>query len=107
MDVLTRQGRSQAYIDYHWKHRTVWFPALHGGRSLLGLCGLRILQRLLGDRNSVIGRREARWLWRWSYYQQMAIESQRPRQYARFGLKKLAASSPLEAVSARRKLRAA
>src|SRR5208283_2151695 len=43
MDVLMRQGRSQAYIDYHWKHRSVWFPAPHGGRSLLGLCGLRIL----------------------------------------------------------------
>ena len=42
-----RQGRSQAYIDYHWKHRSVWFPTLHGGRSLLGLCGLRMLQRLL------------------------------------------------------------
>ena len=28
MDVLMRQGRSQAYIDYHWKHRRVWFPAL-------------------------------------------------------------------------------
>ena len=74
---------------------------------MLGLCGLRILQRLLGDRNPVIGRREARWLWRWSYYRQMAIESQRPRQYERFGLEKLVVSYPLEAVFAQRKRRAA
>ncbi len=105
MDVLTRQGRSQAYIDYHWKHRSVWFPAPRGGRSLLGLCGLRILQRLLGKRNPAIGRREARWLWRWSYYQQMMIESRRPRQYERFGLEKLVASCPSEAVFAKRKRR--
>ncbi len=93
MNVLLRQGRSQAYVDYHWKHRSVWFPAFHGGRSLLGLCGLRILQRLAGDRNALIGRHEARWLWRWSYYRQMAIESQRPRQYERFGLEKQVVSS--------------
>ena len=107
MDVLMRQGRSQAYVDYHWKHRSVWFPTFRGGKSLLGLGGLRILQRLLGDRNSVIGRREARWLWRWSYYRQMVIESQRPRQYERFGLEKLVASYPLEAVFGQQQRRTA
>ena len=72
-----------------------------------GLAGCGFSQRLLGDRNPVIGRREARWLWRWSYYRQMAIESRRPRQYERFGLEKLVVSSPLEAVFAQRKPRAA
>ena len=78
----------------------VWFPSLRGGKSLLGLGGLRTSQRLRGQRNPVIGRREARWLWRWSYYRQMVIESQRPRQYERFGLEKLAACDPLEMVFA-------
>ena len=106
-DVLMRQGRSQAYVDYHWRHRSVWFPTLHGGRSLLKLGGLQILQGLLGDYNSVIGRREARWLWRCSYYRQMLLESRRPRQYERFGLEKRVISYPLEAVFAQRKRRAA
>jgi glycosyltransferase involved in cell wall biosynthesis len=106
-DLLTQQGRSQAYIDYHWKHRSLWFPAFRGGSSLLGLCGLRILQRLPGDRKPLVGRREARWLWRWSYCRQMAIESQRPRQYEQFGLEKLVAFSPLKAVFAQRKRRVA
>ena len=102
MNVFMRHGRYQSYVDYHWKHRTVWFPAMHGGRSFLGLCGLRICQWLLDDLNPVIGRREARWLWRWSYYQQMAIESQRPRQYEQFGLKKLVVSYPFAAAFAQR-----
>ena len=96
IDVFVRQGRSQAYVDYHWKHRTVWLPALHGAKSLLGLGGLRTSQQLRGKHNPVIGRHEARWLWRWSYYQQMAIESQQPRHYERHGLKKLVASNPPE-----------
>jgi glucosyl-dolichyl phosphate glucuronosyltransferase len=91
-DVLKGQGRSQAYIDYHWAHRRVLLPTLHGGKSLLGLSAVRMLQRLLGDRSSVIGRREARWLWRWSYYEQMAIELRRPRRYEQFGLTPLAGS---------------
>jgi glycosyltransferase involved in cell wall biosynthesis len=103
-DVLMRHGRSQGYIAYHWKHRRVWFPALHGGRSLLGLCGLRILQRLRNDGDPVIGRREARWLWRWSYYRQMMIESQGPRHYERFGLEKLVSCSPREEVFAQRRV---
>ncbi len=107
MDVLGRQGRSQAYVDYHWKHRSDWIPTFRGTKSLLGLGGLRILQRLLGNRNSVIGRREARWLWRCSYHRQMAIESQRPRQYERSGLEKLVASYPLEAVFGQQQQRAA
>jgi glycosyltransferase involved in cell wall biosynthesis len=94
-EVLLAQGRSQAYVDYHWKHRSAWFPTFRGGKSMLGLCVPHILRRLLGDRDSVIGRREARWLWRWSYYRQMLIESRRPRQYEQFGLKKLAVSCPL------------
>ncbi len=106
-DVFMRQGRGQAYIDYHWKHRSAWFPTFRGGKSLLGLCGLRILRRLLGDSDPVIGRREARWLWRWSYYRQMVIEMQRPRQYEPFGLKKLAVPRPSEAVAAQEKGRAA
>jgi hypothetical protein len=68
----------------------------------LARAALRIFQRLLGDGNSVIGRNEARWLWRSSYYRQMAIESRRPRQYERFGLEKLAAPRPLEALPAQR-----
>ena len=103
VQVLMRHGRYQAYTDYHWKHRTVWFPTFRGGRSFLGLCGLRILHRLLGDRDPVISRREARWLWRWSYYRQMIVELQRPRQYEPFGLQKLVASHPPEAVFAQRK----
>jgi hypothetical protein len=106
-DALQRQGRSQAYVDYHWRHRSAWFPTFRGAKWSLGLCGLRILQRLLGERDPVIGRREARWLWRCSYYRQMMIEAQRPRQYARFGLEKLVASYPLEAVFAQPKRRAA
>jgi glycosyltransferase involved in cell wall biosynthesis len=107
MDVLVRQGHSQAYVDYHWKHHSIWFPTFRAGKLLLGLGGMRIFQRLGGKPNSVIGWREARWLWRCAYYQQMAIESQRPRQYERFGLEKLVASYPLEAVFAERKWRAA
>ena len=94
-----RHGRSQAYIAYHWKHRSVWFPTLHGAKSLLGLCGLRIRERLLADRNPLIGRHEARWLWRWAYYQQMKIESQHPREYEQFGLEKLVVSSPRESLA--------
>ena len=105
--VYAAQGRSQAYVDYHWKHRNVWFPTLHGGRSYLGLCGLRLFQRLLGAREPLIGRHEARWLWRWSYYQQMMIEVQRPRQYERFGLEKLVISRPLEPVFVQPQRRAA
>ncbi len=89
MDMLVRQGRSRAYVDYHWRHLGIWFPTFRGGKSLLGLGGLRILQRVQGTRQAIIGRHEARWLWRWSYYRQIAIESQRPRQYERFGLEKL------------------
>jgi hypothetical protein len=107
VDVLARQGRSQAYVDYHWKHRSAWFPTFCRAKALLGLSGLRILKRLLGNRNPVIGRREARWLWRWSYHRQMVIEAQRPRQYERFGLEKLEGSFPLEAVLAERQRRAA
>ena len=102
-----RQGRSQAYVDYHWRHRTVWFPTIHGGRSYLGLCGLRAFQWLFGASNSLIGRSEARWLWRWSYYQQMSIEAQRPRQYEQFGLEKLVVSYPLETGVPQQKRRAA
>jgi len=107
VDVIMRQGCSRAYVDYHWKHRIVWLPTFRGARSLLGLAGLRTVQRMLGDRNAVIGRREATWLWRWSYYRQMAIESQRPRRYERFGLEKLVAFDPLEAVFAERERDAA
>ena len=107
MNVFMSQGRSQAYVDYHWKHRTAWFPALHGGKSFLGLCGLRILQRLYGARDPAIGRREARWLWRWSYYRQMTIESQRPRRYERLGLHKLVVADPWEAVAVEAERRAA
>ena len=101
------QGRSQAYVDYHWRHRTVWFPALHGGKSFLGLCGLQFFRRLLGVRDPLIGRHEARWLWRWSYYEQMMIEAQRPRQYERFGLEKLVVARPLGTVVAQPQRRAA
>jgi glycosyltransferase involved in cell wall biosynthesis len=102
VDVLMRQGRSQAYVDYHWKHRTAWFSLFLTGKFLLELCGLRILQRLLGARDPVIGRREARWLWRWSYYRQILIESQRRRQYERSGLEKPLASRAPEALFVRR-----
>ena len=107
MHVLIAQGRSQAYIDYHWKHRSVWFPTFRSGRSLLGLCGLRILQRLSRGREPVVGRREARWLWRWSYYRQMMIEMERPRHYERFGLKKLPLADPRDAIFPPRQQRAA
>ncbi len=106
-EVLMRHGRSQAYIDYHWRHRRVWYPTLHGGRSLLGLCGLRVLQHLAGNRDPVIGRREARWLWRWAYYQQMKVEMQGPRRYERFGLEKPVAARPRQALSDPRKRHAA
>ncbi len=86
IDICMRHGRSQAYIDYHWEHRTVWFPTFRGAKSLLALCGLRILQRLRGGGHSFIGRLEARWIWRWSYYRQMMVELQRPRRYEQFGL---------------------
>ena len=102
MDVVVRQGRSQAYVDYHWRHHGTWFPTLRSGKSLFGLGGLRTFQRLRGERNPVIGGREARWLWRWSYYRQIAIESQRPRVYERFGLEKAVACDPLETVFAQR-----
>ena len=107
VDAFMQRGRCQAYIDYHWKHRTVWFPTFHCGQSSLGLGGLRILQRLLGDCRSVIGRREARWLWRRSYYLQMIVESQRPRQYEQFGLEKPVAPRPFETLFAQQKRRAA
>jgi len=97
-DILTRQGHSRAYVDYHWKHRTVRLPTFRGAKSLLGLGCLRAFQRLLGEGDAVIGRREARCLWRRSYYRQMAIESQRPRRYERFGLEKLASFDPPEDV---------
>ena len=101
------QGRCHAYIDYHWRHRSVWFPTFRGGKSHLKLCGLRIVQRLLGDRNPVIGRHEAHWLWRWSYHRQMLIEARRPRQYERFGLQKRVVSYPFEIDVARQKRRTA
>lgn len=97
-DALQRQGSSHAYVDYHWRHRTGWFPAIRGGKSLLGLSGLRILRRLRGGGNPVIGKQEAHWLWRWSYFRQTVIEAQRPRQYEPLGLKKLVAHYPLEVV---------
>ena len=106
-NVLIRQGRGQAYVDYHWKHCRDWFSTFRGAKSWLGLCGLRILRRLRGDRNSVIGRLEARWLWRCSYHQQMMLEARRPRQYERFGLEKLVVSYPLETIVAPRQRRAA
>lgn len=100
MDVVSRQGRSQAYVDYHWRHHGLWFPSLRCGKLLLGLGGLRTFQRLRGQSDAVIGGREARWLWRWSYYRQAVVESLRPRVYERFGLEKLAACDPLEMVFA-------
>jgi hypothetical protein len=102
-DVLMRQGRSNAYIDYHWRHRTIFLPTFRGGKSWLGLSGTRILQSLLGNGDPVISCLEARWLWRWAYYDQMTIESHRPRRYARFGLAPLAAE-PFAAHSLRKQL---
>jgi hypothetical protein len=96
MDVMMRQGRSQAYLDYHWNHRVAWFPLLRGWKSLLALAGVRAVERWLGDRP--IGRREARWLWRSAYYDQMRIEARRPRQYERFGLRKAISTLPFDAV---------
>ncbi len=101
--VLMAQGRSRAYVDYHWYHRSVWFPTFRAGRSFSGLCGLRVVQRLLGSRDPIIGRREARWLWRWSYYRQMIVESMRRRQYEPFGLEKLAVFALPEAALAQPK----
>ncbi len=91
INVIAQQGRSQAYIDYHWKHRRAWLSLLHGLAWSARLCGVATLHRLSGNRPAVIGRREARWLWRWSYHRQMAREAGRPRHYARFGLEKLVA----------------
>ena len=63
INVIAEQGRSQAYIDYHWKHRrALAFPFARS--CLVGrLCGVATLHRLSGNRPAVIGRREARWLW--------------------------------------------
>ena len=52
-----------------------------------GFAGCGFCSGCCGDRNPVIGRREARWLWRWSYYRQMKIESQRPRSTSGSGWK--------------------
>jgi glucosyl-dolichyl phosphate glucuronosyltransferase len=102
IDVLTRQGRSQAYIDYHWRYCAVVLPALRGGKSWLGLLGVRILHWLRRDRDPVIGRLEARWLWRFAYHRQLATEARRPRQYERFGLEPIVVSYSFEANVARR-----
>jgi glycosyltransferase involved in cell wall biosynthesis len=107
LDVLARQGRSRAYVDYHWRHRTVWLPSIHSAKSQMELGMLRFLRQLSGNRHLIIGRREARALWRWSYYQQMMIEAQRPRQYAQFGLEKRIVSYPMETVFVRRERAAA
>ena len=100
-DVMARQGRSRAYIDYHWRHRTVWLSALRAATMVLRLCGLRLLYRLATARGAVIGRREARWLWRGAYYRQMAIQWRQPRHYTCFGLEKLVSPGPLESLVAR------
>ena len=90
--MLARQGRSQAYVDYHWLHRKRSLAALRGAKSSLALAGLSTYRRLRRVRVAVIGRLEARWLWRSAYYSQLLIESRRPRQYAFQGLEKLAIS---------------
>jgi glucosyl-dolichyl phosphate glucuronosyltransferase len=95
-DVLASQGRSHAYIDYHWRHHPVLLPRFRGGKSLLALAGLQVLRRLPGAGDPVIGRREARWLWRFAYHQQMAIESRHPRHYEQFGLRPLTAANTFE-----------
>ena len=91
-EVFAGQGRSQAYVDYHWLHRNRPLATLRGGKFRLGLAGLGALRRLGPNRSPIIGRWEARWIWRSAYYDQLLIESGRPRQYTLRGLEKLVPS---------------
>jgi glycosyltransferase involved in cell wall biosynthesis len=85
-------GASQAYVDYHWKHEKMSRPRW---RHLYVALKLRLRRQLQPP-----GPLEAEGIapWEMSYVAEMetcrqfVIESQRPRNYARRGLRKLEAA---------------
>ena len=88
--LAERMGRSQAYIDYHWRHSSPRVP--HIRQSLLR--SRLAVRRLL--RPFEIAGVEGAPPWellmvsRCSYWRQVRIEKRRPRNYVKHGLTRLA-----------------
>ena len=88
LDIAVKDGASMAYIDYHWKHQTLWnsrrFRMKQDFDNLLWRC-----KKLVSSQQEGATQKELEWTRSIAYYQQMKREEKRPRNYEKHGLVKL------------------
>jgi hypothetical protein len=94
LEIASKTGRSQAYVEYHWKHRVVAHPRWGWIKCWLRLLRWRLIHRH-EYRQLVIPRWEELDLASdVSFYRQYLMERKRPRLYEKHGLVKRSTGTP-------------
>ena len=89
LDRARKEGRSQAYLDYHWEHKFVRHPRQQLRNSSFQLLKLRLKQT--GKSQPVEGASsyEMQLVKDIAYFRQYFAERKKPRNYAKHGSEKL------------------
>lgn len=82
-------GRSAAYVDYHWNHKTVSWPWLRLLRSVAGLIWVQITHPYHCFRREGIHAAEWHQRYRIGYFLEMRTQQGHPRNYELHGLRKV------------------
>jgi glycosyltransferase involved in cell wall biosynthesis len=84
-DRADRQGRVEAYLEYHWLHGRVTLPFL---KCMFLALMVQLARHLVPDRQEGCSAWEFRLRTKAAFHRQICIERQRPRNYAHRGLLK-------------------
>ncbi len=86
--LAVASGRSMAYIDYHWEHKTIPVSRARVCRARLQLLALRTREQAWFRREGISEHEweQVSWL---SYFRQMRLEQMRPRNYEKHGFRKV------------------
>ena len=84
-----KTGRSNAYKDYHWKHKKISYPVFRMLKSFIGL--IYILLRRPQEIFRMEGIHPAEWhqWYRIAYFYQLYLERKRPFNYTLYGFRKI------------------
>ncbi len=89
LDSARKRGDTQAYLDYHWRHRDIASPRQKYARTVLRLVYWRVKRRHDCKRREGCAQWEMELTQRARYFRRWIQERRRPRQYELRGLVKL------------------
>ena len=89
LERARKEGRSQAYLDYHWEHKPVRRPRQHLRNSLFQLLKLRLKHGWQSSPKEGASAYEMQLIKDIAYFRQHIAARKEPRNYAKHGLVKL------------------